>query len=64
MNRSCAEVIIKGGPGLHDRFDSGSIEEPTLIDLERGVAKVKHWPWSERFRLAGIEDTHGGTATT
>ena len=31
-----------------------------LIDLERGVARVKHWPWSERFRLAGIEDTHGG----
>ncbi len=58
-NGSCAKIIIKGGPGS-DLFESGWILEPMLIDLERGVAKVRHWPWLDRFHLTLIERVYGG----
>jgi Ca2+-binding RTX toxin-like protein len=58
--RSCAEIIIKGGVGEGDSFRSGSTSDPMLIDLERGIAKVRHWTWPERFLLASIENATGG----
>ena len=33
--------------------------EAAVIDLHRGFAKARSWAWSERFRLASIEDADG-----
>ncbi len=59
LSPSCAEIVIKGGDGPRDRFESGWGLEAAVIDVDRGFAKARSWAWSERFRLASIEDADG-----